>query len=98
MRRSTAYLAATALLLLLSGLALLHAGALRRALRPERELRRELVATLRLTDLALFNEARYTRHLSQADLHTAFQEHPLSLEHFPSGSLAAPPARLRGAP
>ncbi|MCD2450598.1 hypothetical protein GO003_009370 [Methylicorpusculum oleiharenae] len=50
----------------------------------------DLVKTLRLTDLCLFTEARYTRHLSQADLNTAFQDHPLSLEHFPSGSFTQP--------
>ena len=49
-----------------------------------------LVKRLDLTDLCLFTEARYTRHPSQADLHSAFQDHPLSLEHFPSGSLLAP--------
>jgi hypothetical protein len=53
-----------------------------------------LVAQLRLTDLALFTEARYTRHPSQADLHSAFQDHPLALELFPTGSLIAPPAVL----
>ena len=55
---------------------------------------KQLVATLQLSDLALFTEARYTRHLSQADLHSAFQDHPGALEHFPSGSLAAAPAHL----
>lgn len=50
-----------------------------------------LVETLQLTDLCLFTEARYTRHLSQADLNTAFQDHPVSLEHFPSGSFTQPP-------
>lgn len=54
-----------------------------------------LVAALKLTDLALFTEARYTRHLSQADRHSAFQDHPLALEHFPSGSLVLPPGSLR---
>ncbi|WP_232023936.1 hypothetical protein [Sulfurivermis fontis] len=54
-----------------------------------------LVAELGLTDLALFTEARYTRHLSQADRHTAFQDHPLALDHFPSGSLVPPPQRLQ---
>ncbi len=92
------YLGATALLLLLLGLALLHAGLARRALRPEVERRRELAAALGLTDLALFTEARYTRHPTQADRHTPFQEHPFSLEHFPSGSLVPPPAQLRGSP
>ncbi len=50
-----------------------------------------LVQRLGLTDIALFTEARYTRHLSQADLHSAYQDHPLGLEHFPSGSLVPPP-------
>ncbi|MBI4755759.1 MAG: hypothetical protein HY778_10180 [Betaproteobacteria bacterium] len=50
-----------------------------------------LVRRLGLTDIALFTEARYTRHRSQADLHSAFQDHPLALEHFPSGSLVPPP-------
>lgn len=50
----------------------------------------DLVKRLHLTDLCLFTEARYTRHLSQADLNTAFQDHPLSLEHFPSGSFTQP--------
>jgi len=54
-----------------------------------------LVGDLGLTDLCLFTEARYTRHLSQADFHSAFQDSPLSLEHFPSGSLLAPPKALR---
>lgn len=53
-----------------------------------------LAKTLQLTDLCLFTEARYTRHLSQADLNTAFQDHPLSLEHFPSGSFTQPPERI----
>ena len=53
-----------------------------------------LAARLGLTDLALFTEARYTRHPSQADLHSAFQDHPVALEHFPTGSLLPPPASL----
>ncbi|PLX42878.1 MAG: hypothetical protein C0605_04650 [Hyphomicrobiales bacterium] len=53
-----------------------------------------LVAELGLTDLALFTEARYTRHPSQADLNTPFQDHPMSFDHFPTGSLIAPPARF----
>jgi len=54
------------------------------------QLRARMVKELGLTDLALFTEARYTRHLSQSDLHTAFQDHPMALEHFPSGSLYLP--------
>lgn len=56
------------------------------------------VATWGLTDLALFTEARYTRHLSQADAHAAFQDHPGALEHFPTGALLPPPAHLRPPP
>lgn len=56
----------------------------------ELKLRGALVEDLGLTDLALFTEARYTRHLSQADLHSAFQDHPHAFEHFPSGSLVMP--------
>lgn len=51
---------------------------------------RQMVEQLRLTDPALFTEARYTRHLSQADRHAPFQDHPMAFEHFPSGSLALP--------
>lgn len=50
-----------------------------------------LVTQLGLTDLALFTEARYTRHPTQADLQSAFQDHPGALEHFPTGSLVPPP-------
>jgi len=58
------------------------------------EANERLVAQLGLTDLCLFTEARYTRHPSQADLHSAFQDHPLGFEHFPSGSLLPPPNNL----
>ena len=55
--------------------------------------RAQMVRQAGLTDLALFTEARYTRHPSQSDLHSAFQDHPMALEHFPSGSLVQPPER-----
>ncbi len=54
----------------------------------------QLVAQLGLSDIALFTEARYTRHPSQADLFTPFQDAPGSLEHFPSGSLLTPPPHI----
>jgi hypothetical protein len=56
--------------------------------------RKHLVHELQLTDLCLFTEARYTRHLSQADLHSAFQDYPMAFEHFPSGSMVSPPEHL----
>lgn len=60
----------------------------------EEDLR--LARRLGLTDLCLFTEARYTRHPAMADFGTAFQDHPLSLEHFPSGSVIPPPPHLAG--
>lgn len=86
------FLAACALALILIGLhALIQPGL------DEGRLSRlgRMVEELTLTDLCLFTEARYTRHLSQADLHSPFQDHPLSLEHFPSGSFVLPPQRFR---
>ncbi len=62
------------------------------------QAKRILVRDLHLTDLCLFPEARYTRHLSQADFHAPFQDHPAALEHFPSGSLVPPPPHLRSQP
>jgi len=53
-----------------------------------------MVSDFQLTDLSLFTDARYTRHPSMSDLNTAFQDHPFSMEHFPSGSLIAPPRHL----
>lgn len=77
------------------GLLFTHAHLQQRADLPMIAAMSRVVAELELTDLALFTEARYTRHLSQADLHSAFQDHPTALEHFPAGSLAGPPAGLR---
>ncbi len=75
---------------LLLGLLLIHASVSETTRHNLLEHKAALVKNLRLTDLCLFTEARYTRHLSQADLNTAFQDHPLSLEHFPSGSFTQP--------
>ncbi len=57
-------------------------------------LESSLVREYALTDLCLSSEARYTRHPSQADIHSAFQDHPMALDHFPSGSLIPPPSHL----
>src|SRR5512139_2747141 len=54
-----------------------------------------LVQRLGLTDLCLFTEASYTRHLSLADFHAAFQDSPMALEHFPSGSLLPHPQAVK---
>lgn len=95
MRRSAFLLSALAIVSALLLLSAIDAGLRSRAMAPLIAQRSELVAALDLTDLVLFTEARYTRHPSQADLHSAFQDHPLALEHFPSGSLVpAPTPRL----
>jgi hypothetical protein len=56
---------------------------------------RDLVRLHGLTDLCLFTEARYTRNPTQADFHAPFQDSPLALEHFPSGSLMPLPPTLK---
>jgi len=94
-RRSRLFQAYLLCLLGLFGLMWVHAALARAAAGPAIREKRELVRRLELTDLCLSTEANYTRHLSQADLHTAFQDHPLSLEHFPSGSFLNPPPHLR---
>lgn len=58
--------------------------------------RSEVMRRLELTDLALFTDARYTRHPSMADLNTAFQDYPMAFDYFPSGSMVPPPLHLRG--
>ena len=95
MRKSGFFFRALLAQAVVLGLLLGH-GALATRNRPAaiREMSQQ-VEQLRLTDFCLFTEARYTRHLSQADLNTPFQDHPFSLEHFPSGSFLAPPKTLR---
>lgn len=90
-RGSTAFATTTiALLLALAGC--LVAGVLDRPGAEARRTETRTIATaLGLTDLALFGEARYTRHPSQADLASAFQDGPAVLDHFPAGSLVSPP-------
>lgn len=96
MRTSTVYLLVTALGAVLFSLCLLHGrarqGEAASVLEPCREIAREL----QLTDLCIFTEARYTRHPSMADRHAPFQDHPLALEHFPSGALVPPPHFRQG--
>ena len=52
--------------------------------------KRQLVKFLGLTDFSIWTEARYSRHPSQTDFFTPFQDFPSSLEHFPAGSIMAP--------
>jgi len=95
MRKSTFFFLYLAINLILLCLMFVHASSKRNTEARFIKEKAEIVQRFGLTDLCLFTEANYTRHLSQADLHTPFQDSPMSLEHFPSGSLAAPPPSLR---
>ncbi|MEM5789608.1 MAG: hypothetical protein AAGU11_20025 [Syntrophobacteraceae bacterium] len=96
MRKSDILFACLAVGLVLAGLAAVHSRVARSAASGVIELRLAMIKELDLTDLCLFTEARYTRHPSQADWHTPFQDHPMSLEHFPTGTIVGPPGWLRG--
>lgn len=96
MRPSSWYLALTGLLLALSAATVLHAQLAAAGSRQSVERKAALVRRLSLTDLCLFTEASYTRHPAVTDLATAFQDSPLSFEHFPSGALFEPPRHLPG--
>jgi hypothetical protein len=95
MRKSSFSLVLVGVGILLLGLMFMHAAVQRQANVAHIDQMARVVRTLGLTDLCLFTEARYTRHLSQADMYAAFQDHPVSLEHFPTGSIAGPPVALR---
>jgi hypothetical protein len=97
LRKSTRFFIITGLqAAILIGLGLHAASGSRQA--PAREAENAALAReLRLTDLCIFTEARYTRHPAMADRHAPFQEHPSAFEHFPSGSLLQPPALPTGA-
>lgn len=92
MRKANIFILFLAGSLLIIGALSLHASNGRPADEAGRRYRSQLVAELDLTDLCLFTEARYTRHLAMADNHAAFQDHPVALEHFPSGALTKAPA------
>jgi len=95
MRKSDVFFIYMAINLALAVLALAHSVLARPAAMESIRVQAKMVRELDLTDLCLFTEARYTRHPSQADRHTPFQDHPMSLEHFPSGSIVGPPAVVR---
>ncbi len=90
-RKSTLFLLTMIMEVAVLALLLVHASLGEEAQRANLQEKAGVVTMLKLTDLCLFPEARYARHPSQADWHAAFQDHPLSLEHFPAGSFTAPP-------
>lgn len=91
MRKSTCFFLITGVNLTLLAAVGLHSWKTQAAGEAAGQVRARLVRELRLTDLCLFTEARYTRNPALADLNAPFQDHPGALEHFPSGSLVAPP-------
>jgi hypothetical protein len=93
-RRSDFFLSFIVIGVLLIGLMFIDSAVSRHLDREVVRERREIVRVLSLTDLSLFTEARYTRHPGMADLHTPFQDHPQSLEHFASGAIMALPPHL----
>ena len=94
MRKSSVFLSGVAVMAALLVVCLFHAARAGAAAGPARARRAATVKALGLTDLCLFTDASYTRHLALADLHAPLQEHPLCLEHFPAGALAGPPETL----
>lgn len=98
MHRSTIFFFFITINILLFAILLLHARQSRINSETTLMANAEMVKSLQLTDLCLFTEARYTRHPSMADLHAPFQDHPLALDHFPSGSLVSPPRFHHEAP
>jgi hypothetical protein len=97
-RKSGPFLFILFLLLALCGVAFLHSAAGTGKAAVSLRAGADLARRLEITDLCLFPEANYTRHLSQADRHAPFQDAPTALEHFPSGSIVSPPAVVRGEP
>lgn len=93
-KKAETFLFGIAVMAVLFGACVLHASIDARLRAPELTDKARMVERLMLTDLALFPEARYTRHLSMADLHSAFQDNPMSFDHFPTGSIAGPPPHL----
>ncbi|MDV7269958.1 hypothetical protein RYZ20_03485 [Thioclava sp. A2] len=90
-RPSTPVFIALALLAGVLALELTHATLTRRADAARLAQEADITRALGLTDIALFTEARYTRHPSLADLNTPFQDHPAGFDHFPSGTLMPRP-------
>ena len=94
--KARAFVAVTAIqIIVLAGLYTWSVRTARTRTSEEIPRKQELVHRLELTDLAIWTEARYTRHPSQADFFAPFQDGPSSLEHFPAGSVVTAPDRSR---
>lgn len=95
LRHSTRFFLFCTLSLLIIAILAGHAALASRTAAAADSERLQLARRLRLTDLCLFTEARYTRHPAMADLHSPFQDAPASFDYFPSGSLLMPAKRIK---
>jgi len=93
-RKSTVFLILTIVNVMAFSLLMLHARSVQGRAGELLASSSQIAKELQLTDLCLFTEARYTRHPAMGDVHAAFQDHPMALEHFPSGSLVPAPRKL----
>lgn len=93
-RKSTLFLGGTAALLVFLTALLAASHFAVDSARPRLSRNAQMVRSLELTDLCLFTEASYTRHLAMTDMTTPFQDSPGSFEHFPTGALAGPPSHF----
>lgn len=93
-RKSGLFALSLLLEFVLLGLMMLHVGSAHKESARRHAVMRGMVKRFELTDLCLFTDARYTRNPSMADRHTPCQDYPLSLEHFPSGSIIRVPPHL----
>jgi hypothetical protein len=94
-RKSNIFVAYVVLNLVVFSLVFVHAHRKNKSAQPALREKAVLVEKLQLTDLCLFTDARYARNPSMADLHSPFQDSPMSMEHFPSGTILFPPGHLR---
>ena len=93
-RKSTVFLGSIALGILIFVLLCIHALYSDHKHSHAVKERARIVERYGLTDLCLFTDARYSRNPAMADIATPFQDHPISLEHFPSGSIISPPTKV----
>jgi hypothetical protein len=95
LKKSDVFLCVIFIVCCLFAVMFVHASLTTKSALPSLREKIRMVRALELTDICLFTDARYTRHPSMADLHSPFQDHPMSFEHFPSGTLITPPPHLR---
>ena len=94
-RKSNFFVAFVGINLIVFFLLFVHAKRENESARPALRQKAILVEKLQLTDLCLFTDARYARNPSMSDRHSPFQDSPMSMEHFPSGTILFPPGHLR---